>query len=147
MDDLRELLELLNAHRVEFLIIGAHAVAYYGYPRATKDLDIWARRNLENARRLADALREFGATIGDHGALEFAGDGKKMIRVGVPPHQIDVLNFGGTEDFEEVWQGRVDGALLGVSVHFPSKSALISMKKAAGRPQDLVDISKLSETS
>jgi hypothetical protein len=144
MDDLRELLELLKSHNVEFLIIGAHAVAHHGYPRATKDIDVWVRRDLENAKRLASALDEFGATIGEEGARAFAGDARKMIRLGVPPHLVDILNFTGDAEFEEVWQGKVAGSLVGVAVHFPSRSALIEMKRAAGRPQDLVDIDRLS---
>ena len=142
MDDLRELLELLTSHNVGFLIIGAHAVAHHGYPRATKDVDIWVGRDMGNAERMAAALREFGANLGD-GYRAFALDDRKMVRLGVPPNMVDILNFAGEESFEEVWSGRVQGMLLGVSVHFPSRTALIKMKEAAGRSQDLVDIEKL----
>lgn len=145
MDDLKDLLSLLSSYNVEFLIIGAHAVAFHGYPRATKDVDVWVRREAENARRLAAALREFGAAIGDAGATKFATSPKTMVRIGVPPHMVDILNFGGSDqNFEEVWEGRVQGELLGVSVCFPSKVALIEMKRSVGRPQDLLDIKKIS---
>jgi hypothetical protein len=143
MDDLRELLNLLASHKVEFLIIGAHAVAHHGYPRATKDIDIWVRRDLDNARRLSEALAEFGAPIGEAGVSRFEGSDRSMIRLGVPPHMVDILNFAGDADFAEVWEGCVLGELLGVSVHFPSRSALIAMKEAAGRDQDKLDIKKL----
>ena len=142
MDDLRELLELLTSHSVDFLVVGAHALAHHGYPRATKDVDVWVRREMDNVERMAEALREFGANLGD-GYRAFALENRKMVRLGVPPNMVDILNFAGEESFEEVWAGRVQGVLLGVSVHFPSRTALIKMKEAAGRPQDLVDVQRL----
>ncbi|HVL39870.1 MAG TPA: hypothetical protein VM328_10820 [Fimbriimonadaceae bacterium] len=133
MDDLRELLELLRSHNVHFLVIGAHALAFNGYPRATKDIDPWVRKDNQNAERLARALKEFGADIGASGAVKFATSDRQMIRLGVPPHMVDVLNFAGATEFEEVWEGSVEGELLGIRVHYPSKTALIEMKRAAGR--------------
>jgi hypothetical protein len=105
------------------LIIGAHALAHHGFPRATKDIDLWVRRDLDNAVKLAEALREFGADIGSGGADQFVDSDRKMIRLGLPPHMVDILNFAGNQPFEEVWEGRVSGELLGVSVHFPSRVA------------------------
>lgn len=146
MDDLRELLELLARHNVEFLVIGAHALAHHGYPRATKDIDLWVHNDAENAQRMATALEEFGAAIGPEGIKRFNGEAWRMIRLGVPPHMVDLLNFAAGQAFEEVWSGRVHGELLGVSVHFPSRIALIEMKRATGRAQDLLDVAKLEET-
>lgn len=143
MDDLRELLELLNRHEVEYLIIGAHAVAKYGYPRATKDIDLWIRKEMTTATKVAAALKEFGADIGESGAAELAGPANRMVRFGVAPNMVDILNFTSYDDFDEVWQGRVEGEFIGVRVHFPSKAALIEMKQRSGRPQDLVDVQKL----
>lgn len=143
MDDLRELLELLNRHEVEYLIIGAHAVAKYGYPRATKDIDLWIRKEMATATKVAAALKEFGADIGEAGTAELAGPANRMVRFGVAPNMVDILNFTSYDDFDEVWQGRVEGEFIGARVHFPSKAALIEMKRRSGRPQDLVDIQKL----
>jgi hypothetical protein len=143
MDDLKELLELLTSRGVEFLVIGAHALAHHGHPRATKDVDIWVRRDPLNAERLGQALDEFGASIGEAGASKFADQPRQIIRLGIPPNMVDILNFAGEESFEHVWEGRVNGNLLGISVNFPSRTALIEMKRTAGRPQDLVDIQKL----
>jgi hypothetical protein len=143
MDDFRDLLSILSSHNVDFLIIGAHALAFYGHPRATKDVDLWVRRDLQNAEHLAEALREFGTAISDEDAQRFASEGRQMIRLGFPPQMVDILNFAGEESFEEVWSGRVSGTLLDVQVHYPSKTALIKMKLAAGRPQDLVDVQRL----
>jgi hypothetical protein len=144
MEDLIELLGLLKSHDVRFLVIGAHALAFHGYVRATKDVDIWVERDFENSSKLATALAEFGAEIGENGARRFSQATNEMIRLGVPPNMVDILNFAGSNDFEEVWIGRVEGLLWGVSVHFPSKTALIEMKRVAGRPQDLLDIQKLT---
>jgi len=145
-DDLRELLESLRSHNVEFLIIGAHAVGFYSKPRLTEDIDVWANRDPENAARLKAALDHFGAPIGDSGAAEFSRLERQMIRLGVPPQMVDILNFAGKKDFSEVWVNRQSGNLFGVEVDFPSKEDLIEMKTAAGRPQDLADIDRLRRT-
>lgn len=146
MEDLRELLELLTSHNVQFLVIGAHALAHHGHPRATKDVDLWLCRDPDNAKRLAEALEAFGAPIGQAGAEAFSSADRKIIRLGVPPQMVDLLNFAGRTDFQTVWEGRVEGELLGVRLHFPSRTALIEMKRTAGRPQDLVDIGILENS-
>ncbi len=143
MDDLIELLGLLKSYDVRFLIIGAHALGFHGFTRATKDVDIWVDRDFANAEKLAKALAEFGASIGEEGVNRFSQSSNEMIRLGVPPNMVDILNFAGAEDFEEVWTGSVEGNLWGVTVHYPSKTALIAMKRTAGRPQDLADIQRL----
>lgn len=142
-DDLRELLELLKFHEVEFVVIGAHAVGFYARPRMTEDLDLLVGRTIENAKRLAAALKEFGASIGDDGAQSFANKDRQLIRIGVPPNVVDILNFGGTVPFDRIYADRVSGSLFEVEVWFPSKDHLLEMKRAAGRPQDLADIDRL----
>lgn len=145
MEDLIELLGLLRSHEVRFLIIGAHALGLHGHVRATKDLDLWVDRERANARRLGEALKEFGADIGPSGVGQFTSDSNQMIRLGNPPNMVDILNFADGAVFDEVWEGRFEGELWGVGVHYPSKTALIAMKKASARPQDLVDIERLSQ--
>lgn len=142
-DDLRELLESLMSHKVEFLVIGAHAVSFYVRPRMTEDIDLWVGRDIENANRLAEALAEFGAPIGKAGAETFANLDRQMIRLGVPPNMADILNFAGSTSFADCWSRRVEGSMGDLVVHFPSKLDLIEMKRSAGRPQDLVDADKL----
>lgn len=142
-DDLKELLNLLNSHSVDYLVIGAHAVSFYARPRMTEDVDLWISRNLENVHRLKGALDEFGMAIGDEGAERFAFRDRQMIRLGVPPNMVDLLNFAGTHEFEDVWARRVSGQLEDIAVFFPTKNDLIEMKATAGRPQDLADIDQL----
>jgi len=145
MEDLIELLDLLKSHDVRYLVIGAHALGLHGHIRATKDIDLWVDRERQNAERLASVLREFGTEIGLAGVERFASDSNQMIRLGSPPTMVDILNFAAGPSFDEVWQGRIAGELWGVTVHYPSKTALIEMKRASGRPQDLLDVQKLSD--
>jgi hypothetical protein len=142
-DDLRELLASLNSANVEFLVIGAHAVGFYARPRMTEDIDLWVNPTPENAERLKDALAAFGAPIGDAGAKKFHEGTRDMIRLGVPPNMVDILNFASSKGFAETWQDRVAGALDGVELFFPSRSDLIRMKREVGRPQDLADVARL----
>jgi predicted nucleotidyltransferase len=145
-DHVRELLEYLRSHRVEFLVIGAHAVSFHSRPRGTEDIDLWVNRERGNADRLKAALEEFGAPIGDEGAEQFANLDRQMIRLGVPPHMADILNFAGSKPFEDVWASRCTAVLLGVEVAFPSREDLMEMKAAAGRPQDMADLDRLRKT-
>jgi hypothetical protein len=141
--DLSELLNLLKSHQVEFLVVGAHAVSFHARPRMTEDLDLWAGRAVPNGERLRDALEAFGAPIGEEGARRFSRFDRQMIRIGVPPNMVDILNFAGKIPFEEVYSRRVEGTLGGIDLCFPSRDDLIEMKRAAGRSQDLADIESL----
>lgn len=141
--DLSELLSLLRSHHVKFLVIGAHAVAFHHRPRMTQDVDLWVGPSSENATRLRNVLREFGADIGVEGAVRFSSRERQMIRLGIPPNMIDILNFAGTLPFDEVYRRRVEGTLNGETVFFPAKEDLIEMKLASGRPQDVVDARSL----
>jgi hypothetical protein len=145
-EDLSELLSCLKSHGVEFLIIGAHAVSFHSRPRMTQDLDLWIGRSHENAQRLRDAMDEFGAPIGNEGAKRFSELDRQMVRVGVPPNMVDILNFGGQSSFEEVYARRVSGRLGNVELFFPCRDDLIELKRAAGRTQDLADIESLERS-
>ncbi len=142
-EDLSELLNCLKSRGVEFLIIGAHAVSFYARPRMTQDLDIWVGRSPDNVDGLRDALEEFGAPIGVEGARRFLNLDRQMVRIGVPPNMVDILNFAGSTPFEEMYSRRVSGNLEGVEVSFPSREDLIELKKEVGRPQDIADIDSL----
>ena len=144
-EDLRELLECLTSHGVEFLVIGAHAVAFCARPRMTEDINLWVGKAEQNANRLKFSLEEFGAPIGPEGARRFLENDRQMIRLGVPPNQVDLLNFGGSHPFDAVWDKRVSGELDGIEVQFPSNADLIDMKRVAGRAKDLADIESLTD--
>lgn len=146
-EDFLELLSSLLAAEVKFLVIGAYAVGIHGRPRATKDLDIWIEATPLNATRVLDALRQFGAPIGDLTAsdLDHVGTGFKM---GIPPRRIDILTQIEGMTFAEAWPNRIE-AEFGDGVRCPviGLADILTNKRAAGRPQDLADVAVLERIS
>jgi len=143
-EDLKEFLRLLNSHEVEYVVIGAHALAFHGHPRFTEDLDLWLARTQENAERLAKVLEDFGMPFPPGGKAAFLGE-KRMIRLGHPPNRIDVLNFGAEIPFEEIWLRRVEGKIDDVTVPFISREDFVQSKRDAGRKRDLADLDAIGE--
>jgi hypothetical protein len=142
--DMKDLLELFNAREVQYLVIGAHALGAYAEPRATKDLDVWVNPTSENAQRVFDALRQFGAPLHETTA-EFFTRRDTFLVIGVIPNRVDILKSIPGVEFEECWRSRRTLDLGGVQAHFPSPEHLLAAKLAAGRPQDLVDATKLKK--
>jgi hypothetical protein len=143
--DFRELLLALNANDVEYLVVGAHALAAYGYVRATKDLDVWLRAEPENAVRVMKALTVFGATLGDLSADDLSNAGT-IFQIGVPPLRIDLITSIDGVDFNEAWPDRVQTTFGGAPVYIISRHHLIVNKKSAARLQDLADVERLETT-
>ena len=140
--DFKELLLAFNAHDVEYLIVGAHALAAHGHVRATKDLDLWVRPDASNARRVLEALSDFGAPLRDLTADDLSRK-ETIFQIGVPPLRIDVItNVDGVE-FTEAWPRRLETLFGGVPAHVISRQHLIENKKAAARLQDLADVEQL----
>jgi len=140
--DLRELLKLLTAHHVDFMVVGGHAVAFHGYPRLTDDVGVLVRPTSENAGRILAALAEFvfgniGLTVGD-----FTAD-DRVIQLGRDPNRIDLLTRLWGVDFDQAWDRRLSGTLDSVPVAILSRADLLTNKRATGRPQDLADIAAL----
>ena len=142
--DSRDLLVALVKHEVEFLIVGAWALAAHGYPRATVDFDVLVRPSHTNAARVVAALREFGAPLAAHGVEEddFTRPGN-IYQIGQPPRRIDILTAISGVTFQEAWTTRHLQQLGGLSVAFLGLEALIRNKRAAGRPKDLADVARL----
>ena len=138
--DLREFIELLNAHEVRYLVVGAHAVAFHGRPRYTADIDFFVDSSPENAQRISDTLQEFGLVdIGVSSADFTASD--LVIQLGVEPNRVDIMTSG--VQFDEAWKSRAAGELDGLPVQFISKELLKRNKAAVGRKQDLADLDYL----
>ena len=140
-DDFREFLQCLNARKVEYLVLGGHAVSYHGYPRFTHDVDLFIRPELTNAQRLLDALGDFG-----FGAIQMTKEEFTVpvtVALGRAPDQIDLMTYIKGVDLERAWADRVEGLLDGVAVHFISKEHLIMNKLAVGRPEDHADVARL----
>ena len=140
--DLREFVELLNAHDVHFVIVGAFALAHHGHARYTSDIDFFVEKSSENAERLFRALRDFG--FGDIGLTQEDLTLKdQVIQLGVAPNRIDLLTFLSGVSFQEVWASREIGEIAGLKVPFISRAMLKQNKLATGRSQDLVDAEHL----
>ena len=144
-DDLKELIGLFQSHRVEFLIVGAHALAFYARPRFTEDLDLFLKRTCENATQARKALDEFGFALTDDAEKRLAEDPRGMIVLGRKPNQVDLLNFLDGVSFEEAWSRRKRGRLGELEVDFISLEDYVRTKEASGRPRDLDDLRRLKE--
>ena len=140
--DFKEFLKLLNAHRVEYLIIGGYAVAFHVYPRATADLDVWIGIHPDNAERLMGVLKEFGFQPPALSRDLFMKEGQ-VIRMGVPPVRIELLTSISGVQFEECFTSRTSANLDGVEVPIIDLAHLKTNKKAAGRHKDLSDLENL----
>jgi hypothetical protein len=140
--DFSELLLAFNANKVEYLIVGAHALAAYGHVRATKDLDVWIRADTENAQRVLKAVSEFGAPVGDLTLADLTRAGT-IFQIGVPPLRIDVITEIDGVDFNDAWPDRLQTTFGEVLAYVISRHHLIANKKAAARLQDLADVQHL----
>ncbi len=128
--------------QVRFLIVGAYALACYGHPRATGDLDIWIEPELENAHRVMQALIEFGAPLGNFTAADFASAGS-IFQIGIAPIRIDLLTEITSIEFAAAWNHRTVQKLGGMEVPLIGREDLIQNKKMLGRAKDLADIEAL----
>jgi hypothetical protein len=137
-----EMLSALSDAGAEFLVIGAHAVAAHGVLRGTRDLDIWIRPTRQNAERVWRALAEFGAPLRDV-TIEDLCTPELIYQLGVEPTRIDFITSPAGLDFESAWRDRVLIAVADREFPFLSKHDLIASKRAAARPQDLVDADNL----
>jgi hypothetical protein len=135
-------LKLLNAHGVEYLVVGGHAVAYHGYPRPTGDIDFWVAIKPENAARLIRVFKDFGFNHPNLAPELFLKE-RQVIRIGVPPVRVEVLTTVSGLTFEECYARRVDDAVDGVPIKFISLDHLKANKRAAGRHKDLDDLQNL----
>ena len=140
--DFRDMLSLLYDGGVEFLLVGAYALAAHGLPRATGDMDIWIRCSEENAERVWKALQRFGAPLAG-----LTRDDLKtpdlVFQIGVAPRRIDILTSIDGVQFDEAWSNREVIAVEGLRISVIGRAHLIQNKKAVGRPQDLADVAWL----
>lgn len=143
-EDWSAFIDLLLAHEVRFLIVGAHALAALGRPRATQDIDFWVEPSRSNAERLCAALAEFGFPALADAVDEFTTPGR-MATLGRPPFRIDVMTSIEGVDFEQAWTNRIEARFGQQRVGFLGRTEMIENKRACGRPKDLADIALLEE--
>lgn len=141
--DFRDMLGLLLKHRVEFVVIGAHALAAHGYPRSTGDMDFYVRPSPDNAKKLWQALEEFEAPLARLMPEDFQMP-NRVVQIGVAPYRIDFTTFlSGIDRFEQVWANRIEVEHDGMIVPVIGKEDLLRNKRATGRAQDKIDIDLL----
>ncbi|MBN2018795.1 MAG: hypothetical protein JW749_01060 [Sedimentisphaerales bacterium] len=140
--DFKDFLKLLDANKVEYLLIGGYAVGYYGYPRATADMDIWIAMNPANADKVVAVLKEFGFNPPDLSPDLFLKE-KQIIRMGVPPFRIEIATTISGVGFDECYAQRVTAELDGVKTNIISLPHLKNNKKASARHQDIADLEHL----
>jgi len=140
--DFRDMLSALIEEDVEFLVVGAYALAAHGIPRATGDLDFWVRSSEENASRLLRALIEFGAPTEDLSPTDFLSP-DVVVQIGVEPNRIDFLTSIDGVEFDAAWPNRITADIEGIKVPVLGREDLIRNKKAVGRTRDLADIEEL----
>ena len=140
--DFKELLLEFNAHDVEYLIVGAHALAAHGHVRATKDMDVWVRPEPLNARKVLQALSDFGAPLSDL-TVDDLSRKHTIFQIGLPPLRIDIITDIEGVEFADAWPDRVETSFGGVPTFVISRHHLITNKKTAARIQDLADVQQL----
>jgi hypothetical protein len=142
--DFVEMLCALSEAGVEFLVVGAHALAAHGVPRATGDLDIWVRATRENADRVMSALRTFGAPLFDLHVDDLCRE-DTVFQIGRPPARIDILTGISGVRFEQAWANRLTVPLAGHDVPILGREDFIANKRTSARPKDLADLALLDE--
>jgi predicted nucleotidyltransferase len=141
--DFKEFLQLLNSKKVEYLLVGGYAIGYYGYPRATGDIDIWISIDLQNANKLVALLHEFGFSTPELSPALFLEE-NRIVRMGVPPLRIELLTSISGVTFAECYSARVIDKIDGVDVNIINLDHLKTNKAASGRFKDLNDLENLS---
>ena len=142
--DFRELLELFNAHEVEFVIVGAYALAFHGVPRFTGDMDIHVKPDPDNAVKILAALKEFGFGSLDLNESDFL-EPDKVIQLGVAPVRVDLITSLTGVSLQQIYSGKVQGIYGDVKVYYLGREELLSNKRALGRKKDLADVEALGE--
>jgi len=142
--DYSDILSAFADAEVEYLVIGAYALAAHGHPRATGDIDLWVRSMPENAQRVMEALSAFGAPLAEVSREDFETP-DTVFQIGVSPRRIDILTTIEGVQFADAWPDRVEIEVEGVPVFVIGREHFIQNKQALGRSQDLADVERLRE--
>jgi predicted nucleotidyltransferase len=144
-EDLKQLLLALNAHGVEYLVVGGWAVGFYSEPRSTKDIDLFIRSGVKNSEAVFRALADFGAPLTGLTPADFRDNPSSVSQLGHEPARADIPQSIDGVDFDEAWPRRIELSLEGVPVHVVSSDDLIRNKLASGRLRDLADVEAIRE--
>jgi hypothetical protein len=144
--DFNEFVQYFIAHEVRFLVVGGYALAAHGLPRTTGDFDAWIWLSNSNAAHVLAALEEFGFDGLGLTTDDFATPGR-VVQLGYPPHRIDILTSIDGVDFDDAWPNRVIVEVNGNELPVIGRDDLVRNKRAAGRPQDVADVARLTGDS
>jgi hypothetical protein len=143
-DDFRDILIAFTRAGVEFLVVGAHALAAHGVPRVTGDLDLWVRPTPANAQLVWRALSDFGAPLSDLEVEEADFATPELVaQFGLPPYRVDIMTSISGVRWDDAWPERLAGTLFGAPVAFLGRESFIRNKRASGREKDLRDVRSL----
>jgi hypothetical protein len=143
-EDYKDMLCALVDESVDFLLVGAYALAAHGFPRATVDIDLWVRPSPENAEKVYKALARFGAPLSEVSAADFVKE-DAVVQIGVAPRRIDFVTGVSGLTYDEASRGAIGREIDGVRLRFLSMPDLIRNKLASGRPKDLDDAKTLQK--
>ncbi len=142
--DFKEFIELLNKHKVEYLVVGGYAVAMYGYPRYTGDIDFWVKPSQENSKKIIVVLNDFGFGGYDISEKDFS-ETDHVVQLGYPPNRIDIITGVTGLSFDECFLNKKNVEIESTSVNFISLFHLRVNKSATGREKDKIDLDNLPE--
>ncbi len=142
--DFKELLELFNVHKVDYIIVDAYALGFHGVPRYTGDLDILVKPDSGNAERILKALDVYGFGAVGLSAADFEKQ-DNIVQLGHPPVRIDIITSLTGVLWDDAWIGRIEGSFGGVDVQYIGRKEYIVNKKALGRKKDMADLEALGE--
>jgi hypothetical protein len=140
--DFKDFLRFLNEEQVEYLLVGGYAVGFHGYPRMTKDIDVWVAMSPENAARIVRALHRFGFSPKSLSPTPFL-DERKVLQIGIEPVRIDIITSIPGVQFAECYAKKIDFLFEGMKINLINLEDLKTSKKACGRRQDLKDLDEL----
>ncbi|TAL68094.1 MAG: hypothetical protein EPN82_11885 [Bacteroidetes bacterium] len=141
--DFREFAELLNFHKVEYLVVGGYALAFHGSPRYTGDIDFWINPTIDNSKKMIKVLNDFGFSSLQLTEKDFQ-EKDKVFQFGFPPYRIDVLTSVTGLEFDECYSKRNEISDDDVKISFIDIESFKINKKAMGRTKDLADLESLT---
>lgn len=138
--DFKDLIRIFNRNKVEYLLIGGYAFGVHARARATNDFDLFIGSSVSNSYSVFKSLCEFGAPLRGMTTRDFQ-DGESGLQIGKEPHRIDILQRISGVSFEEAWKARIEATIEDdTPIHVISREYLLQNKRAAKRPQDLLDV-------
>jgi len=143
-EDYREMLQLFIEEKVEFILVGAFALAVHGLPRATGDIDLFIKPGKENSKKVYRALIRFGAPMAEVSIRDFQSE-DLIFQIGVVPRRIDIITSISGVSFDEAFQDSIISMVDGLNIHVISKYKLIKNKEATGRDKDALDVKILKK--